>query len=76
MVCEATGVRHLMLHWPYDIILMPCGIRGSYFWQSYHQEGPEGNPDGKELHKANSAFLTSYTTPKVALLPGAFVPAP
>ena len=40
----------------------------------------EGNPVGNELHKATSTFLRnfplgSYASPKVAISPGAFMPA-
>ena len=40
----------------------------------------EGNPDVNELHKETSPFLRnfplgSYTSPKVTILPGAFMPS-
>lgn len=40
----------------------------------------EVNPDSSELHKATSAFLRnfplgSYTSPKIAISPRAFMPA-
>jgi len=59
----------------------PAVSEGAIFGNSpVSKKVQEGNPDGKELHKATSTFLRnfpvgSYTNPKVGISSGAFMPA-